>query len=94
MKGLATASFILGIIGFLLSFVFGLGMLPSILAVIFGIIPLGKKVIRAMAISGLTLGLLGIFISAAFLTLKPKDIIKQTIKEISEEREASPTPFE
>ena len=46
MKGLAIASFILGIIGFLFSFIFGLGILPSILAVVFGIISLIKKSIK------------------------------------------------
>jgi len=63
MKGLAIASFILGIIGFLFSFVFGLGILPPILAVVLGVIPLVKKFIKQMAISGLILGLLGICFS-------------------------------
>jgi hypothetical protein len=42
MKGLAIASFLPGIIGFLLSFEFGSGLLPSILSVSFGIFPLVK----------------------------------------------------
>jgi len=91
MKGLAIASFILGIIGLLLSFVFGLGLLPSILAVVFGIIPLVKKILRPMAISGLFLGLLGILVSVSFLTQKPEDIIEQTMRKITQEREARPS---
>jgi len=94
MKSLAIASFILGIIGFLFSFIFGLGILPSILAVVFGIIPLIKKIHKAMAISGLILGLLGIFISLSFFTQKPEDIIKQTLKEIPQERKARPSKTE
>jgi len=91
VKGLAIASFILGVIGFLLSFVFGLGLLPSILAVIFGIIPLVKKILRSMAIPGLVMGLLGILISVSFLAQKPEDIVEQTAKKIAQEREAKPT---
>jgi len=86
MKGLAIASFILGIIGFLFSFIFGLGILPSILAVVFGIIPLIKKIHKVMAILGLILGLLGIFISLSFFTQEPEDIIRQTLKEIPQEK--------
>jgi hypothetical protein len=90
MKGLAIASFILGIIGLLFSFVFGLGILPSILAVIFGIIPLIKKVLRSMAIPGLIMGLLGIVVSYSFFTLEPEDIIEQTIKNnINQEKEVN-----
>jgi hypothetical protein len=90
MKGLAIASFLLGLIGFLFSFIFGLGMLPSILAVIFGIAPLVKKVLRSMAIPGLVMGLLGILISVSFLTQKPEHVIEQTMKGITQEREARP----
>lgn len=68
MKGLAIASFVLGIIGFLSSFWFGLGILPSILAVMLGIYPLIKKGNRAMAITGLILGLLGGLISVYIIS--------------------------
>lgn len=91
MKGLAIASFILGILGFLLSFIFGLGMLPSILAVIFGIIPLVKKTLRSMAIPGIIMGFLGMLISISFLIQKPEEIIQQAMKKITQEREARPT---
>ncbi len=43
-----------------------------------------------MAISGLILGLSGIIISLFFFAQKPEDIIEQTVKEITEEREARP----
>jgi uncharacterized membrane protein len=86
MKGLAIASFVLGIIGFLLSFVFGLGLLASMLAIIFGIAPLVKRISKPLAISGLILGLLGLFISAIFLSQSPQDIIEQTREEISKEK--------
>jgi len=69
MKGLAIASLILGIIGFLFSFAFGLGLLPSILAIILGLIPLIKKVEKAMAITGLVLGILGATISYCWIEL-------------------------
>jgi energy-coupling factor transporter transmembrane protein EcfT len=77
MKSLAIASLILGILGFLLSFMFGLGLLPSILAIILGIAPLTKKELRPIVISGLILGLLGVFISISFFSITPEDIMEE-----------------
>ena len=104
MKGLAIASLILGIIGFLCSFWFGLGILPSILAVGLGIFPSLKRGNRAMAITGLVLGLLGTLISVSIISHpepylramlglpeRKEHIQKQTTKEIIQEEEKKPT---
>lgn len=72
MKGLAIASFVLGIIDPLFSSYLGLGLLPSILS----------EISRPMAISGLVLGLLGTLISIVFPSLKPEDITKQIMGNI------------
>jgi len=90
MKGLAIASFVLGILGLLFSCAFGLGILPSILAVVLGIIPLVRKVLRSMAIPGLVMGSLGVLISIAFLAQEPGDVARQAMKEIANQREAAP----
>jgi len=90
MKGLAIASFVLGILGLLFSCAFGLGILPSILAVVLGIIPLVRRVLRSMAIPGLVMGCLGVLISIAFLAQGPDDVARQAMKEIANQREAAP----
>jgi len=84
MRGLAITSLILGIIGFFLSFLFGLGFLASMLAVIFGIIPLTKKISRAISLSGLVLGILGITISISFFWGVSKKINQTTIHKVKE----------
>jgi len=88
MKGLAIASFTLGIIGFLFSFAFGIGLIPSILAVILGIVPLiGKgKTGKPMAITGIILGTLGGLISYGWIEIG-KEFVKYPEKTIEEVRE-------
>jgi uncharacterized protein DUF4124 len=85
MRGLAIASLILGIIGFLSSFWLGLGILPSISAVGLGIFPSVIKGNRAMAIIGLVLGLLGIFISVAIIS-RPEPYLR-TMPRLPEKKE-------
>ncbi len=84
MNILATLSLTFGIIAFLSSFILGLGLVPSILAVILGIPPIIRKVLRKIAIIGLVLGVLGVKIStpAGFLTLK--GMIEQTAQYITQ----------
>jgi hypothetical protein len=68
MKAVAIASLVLGIIGFLFSFAFALGLLLSGLAVILGLLSLREKSMRGVAITGLILGILGIFIFFAWIS--------------------------
>jgi hypothetical protein len=65
------AALILGIVGFLLAFLI-IGLVPALLALIFGIIGLrrvsrGIASNRRVAITGLILGLVGVAISGAIL---------------------------
>lgn len=85
MKNLAIAAFVLGIIGFLCSFISGLGLLPGVLAVVFGLISLRNRSSRPVATSGLVLGLLGVPISVYFLVQNPADLIEATLEEITQE---------
>ncbi len=67
-SGLATAGFVLGIIGICLSFipiVNNAAFFLGILAIIFGIIPLVKKASKGKAIVSLILGILSIVITLA-----------------------------
>lgn len=91
MNILAILSLTFGIIGFLTSFILGLGIVPSILAVILGIPPLIKKGLRKMAIIGLVLGLLGtkIFTPVGFLSLA--GMIEQTVQHITQDEHRKPT---
>lgn len=88
MEGLANASLVLGIIGILSSFLFGLGIVPSMFAVMLGIYLLIKKGSREMAIVGLTLGLLGTLIS--YSCFNSLDRPGEKIEEGKEKREEKP----
>lgn len=94
MKGLAIASFILGIIGFLFSFAFGIGLIPSILAVILGIVPLiaKGKTGKSMAITGIILGTIGGLISYGWIEAG-KGFVKHPEKTIEEVKKTSETPI-
>jgi hypothetical protein len=90
MNILAILSLTFGIIGFLSSFILGLGLVPSILAVILGIPPIIRKVLRKIAIIGLVLGVLGVKISTpvGFLTLE--GMIEQTAQYITQNERRKP----
>ena len=60
-KGLSIAALVLGIISILISYVVGVGLLVSILAVIFGGICLNlKQGVKGFAITGLVLGIISL----------------------------------
>lgn len=63
MRGLAISSLVLGIIGILICWI-GIGIIPAVLALIFGAIACFKRIARGMAIAGLVLGIIGTIISA------------------------------
>jgi len=58
-KGLAITSLVLGTIGVATYWLEGIGIIPAILAFIFGLIACSKRVARGMAIIGLALGIIG-----------------------------------
>lgn len=66
---MATAALVLGIVGLFFGFMF-IGIIPSILAVIFAIIVLRKKK-NGMAIAGMVCGIIGILISVIVLAVSP-----------------------
>lgn len=81
MRGLAIASFVLGIIGFLFCWI-GIGIIPAILALIFGFIACFSRTERVMAIAGLVLGIIGTIISASmiYITYHPEMILEEMKK--------------
>lgn len=82
-SGLATAGFILGIIGISLSFIPILNnasFLLGILAIIFGIVPLIKKQSKGKAITALILGVLSIVI-----TLSLQNSWSESLDELSKD---------
>ena len=76
MKGLAISSFVLAIIGLLGSVVMGVGIVPAILAVIFGFIAISRKEVRGFAIAGIVIGALAIYISIS--------VLQSTVKVVDE----------
>ena len=74
-RGLALTSMVLGILGIVLSFCLGFGILLAIPGLIFGIIGLVKKQ-GGMAIAGLILSIIALAIS--FVIVKPADTNQMT----------------
>jgi hypothetical protein len=67
-KGLSIASMVLGIIGVLLSFSYGLGLFPSIAAVITGHMARKRQLwAKGFSLAGLITGYVGIGISVAWI---------------------------
>lgn len=66
--GFAIASLILGIFGTLFGWVF-VGLIPGILAIIFGIIALKKHVGKGMAITGIITGAVGVISALTVIAL-------------------------
>ncbi|MBN2119544.1 MAG: DUF4190 domain-containing protein [Candidatus Omnitrophica bacterium] len=66
MQGLAIASLVMGIIGVVICWI-GIGIIPSVLALIFGIIACIKKEARGLAAGGIILGFIGTVISIAII---------------------------
>ena len=66
MRGLAITSLALGIIGILICWI-GIGIIPAVLALTFGLIACFKRIARGMAIAGLVLGIIGTIISAGVI---------------------------
>ena len=83
-SGLATAGMVLGIIGVVLSFIpiiNNIAFFIGILALIFGIIGIVKKVGKGKAIAGIVLGILSIVITLAMQSAV-SDAIDETSKEL------------
>ena len=62
-KGFAIAALVLGICAFVFCWIPVLNWILGILAVVFGIIALVKKAKKGMAITGLILGAVGLFVA-------------------------------
>ncbi|WP_411080609.1 DUF4190 domain-containing protein [Streptomyces sp. cmx-18-6] len=71
-NGLGTAAMVLGIVSVVVFCLYGLGIILGILALVFGLIGLGRAkrgeaTNRGMAVAGIVLGSVGMVIAAAFL---------------------------
>ena len=83
MRGLAISSLVLGIIGILFCWI-GIGIIPAVLALIFGFIACFNRSARGMAVAGLVLGIIGTIISAGVIYLgsHPEKFLKYAEQEI------------
>ncbi|WP_432535089.1 DUF4190 domain-containing protein [Kineococcus arenarius] len=73
-NGAGLASLILGIVGLLLCWFFGVGLIPGVIGLILGIVGMrrakrGQATNRGVAIAGVVLSVLAILASAVFLIL-------------------------
>lgn len=86
-SGLAVASLVLGIVGFILTFVV-IGIIPAIIGLIFGIIaPATKKPKKGMSIAGIVLSTLSILMFVGIMSLVPSENNDDNVAEVQEDVE-------
>lgn len=86
-SGLAVASLVLGIVGFILTFVV-IGIIPAIIGLIFGIIALAtKKPKKGMSIAGIVLSTLSILMFVGIMSLVPSENNDDNVAEVQEDVE-------
>lgn len=91
--GLAVASLVLGIIGFIFTFIV-IGIIPSIIGLILGIIALAtKKPKKGMSIAGIALSVLSILMLVGIMSLVPSESNNNNVVEVQEDIEEE-TPEE
>ncbi|MYT32643.1 MULTISPECIES: DUF4190 domain-containing protein [unclassified Streptomyces] len=98
-NGMGITALILGLVGVVLSvliFLFWLSWLPAVLAVIFGAVGMsqarkGRATNKAMALSGLVLGIVGLLItagSAVFAVVMVKHVVDDARAKVKQEKAA------